>query len=235
MSLNSKITKEYDVKGGDPFTQVFLKREKSFWKRVKTWFHVRYSIVEMWYYDTKRYFKNIIRFNKMMKDWYPWDWESQVRLFAYGVEQLANYIDKYGCEVDESRNKKVTAMRELVALLRTDYEDGLGDKYLIHGKEDVVTHVTEYEDGSVGFEVKDEKSRKIEQEALQRFEKALKEARKKHYNRIFEIIRGQDIEKLVVKKIGEKKETEILEEYLKRYHEAYYELFDGTGIEGWWD
>lgn len=235
MSLTSKITKEYDVKGGDAFTQVFLKQEKTFWKRVKTWFHVRYSIIEMWYYDTKRYMENIARFNKMMKEWYPWDWESQVRLFAYGVELLANHIDMYGNEVDESRKKKVAAMRELVTLLRTDYEDGLNEKYLRQGKEDVITHVTEYEDGSIGFEVKDEKSRKIEQEALQRFEKALEEARKKHYNRIFEIIRGQDIEKLVVKKIGEKQETETLEEYHKRYREAYDELYDGTGIEGWWD
>lgn len=233
--LNSKITKEYDVKGGDAFTQIFLKQEKSFWKRVKTWLYVRYNIVEMWYYDTKRYLKNIIRFNKMMKDWYPWDWESQVRLFAYGVEQLANYIDKYGCEVDESRNKKVIAMRELVALLRTDYEDELGDKYLNQGEENVLTHVTEYEDGSVGFEVRDEESKKIRENNLKQFEKALKEARKKHYNRIFEIIRGQDIEKLVVKKIGEKQENETLEEYHKRYHEAYDEIFDGTGIEGWWD
>lgn len=235
MSLNSKITKEYDVKGGDPFTQIFLKHEKSFWKRVKTWFHVRYHIVEMWYYDTKRYLENIARFNKMMKEWYPWDWESQVRLFAYGVEQLSNYIDKCGYEVDESRNKKVAAMRELVALLRTDYEDGLDDKYLIQGKENVLTHVTEYEDGSIGFEVRDEESKKIKENSLKQFEKALKDAREKHYKRIFEIIRGQDIEKLVVKKIGEKRENETLEEYNRRYHEAYDELFDGTGIEGWWD
>ena len=65
-------------------------------------------------------------------------------------------MDKYGNEVDTPRKKKIAVIRELITLLRNGYEDEVNDKYLGAGEENVITHVTEYEDGSIGFETVDD-------------------------------------------------------------------------------
>lgn len=234
---DSKVIKEYDVKGSNPMFDVITTRERTLSYKISLWFSIILGIITNWYYNKKSYFKNLIRFNKMMKEWHPWDYDSQIKLFAYGIEQLANYIEKNGNEVHESRDKKVSAMRELVTLLRKDYEEGLYEKYLKGGKNnDAITHVTEYENGCIGFETIDEESQKIKSESIKKYDNAVKKARDKHYKRIFEIIRGQvDLREKALKIVGEKKEDETLEEYNKRLGKVYDEMFDGTGIECWWD
>ena len=229
---DSKVIKEYDVVGANPMSTVFSKRERrrNFWQKVSLWFSRKWYFVEMWYHEKKRYFKNLVLFNKIAKDYYPWDYQSQVDLFAFGLEHLANWME-HGNEVDWSRNKKVSAIRELVDLLKKGYEDEVSDKYLCLGNDDVITHVTEYEDGSIGFETKDEDSQKIQEASSKRYQEELKKARKAYYNRVFYLIKGQDLGE----QFGEKRDDENLEQFYKRWDKFNEENFDGSGIEGWWD
>jgi hypothetical protein len=226
----SKVIKEYDVVGANPMTTVFSQRERSFWKRVSLWFSTKWYFVEMWYHTKKRYFKNMILFGKIAKNYYPWDYQSQVDLFTFGLEHLANWME-HGNEVDWSRKKKVAAIRELVDLLKKGYEDEVSDKYLGLGEENVITHVTEYEDGSIGFETKDEESKKIQEASMNRYNEELKKARDAYYDRIFYLIRGQKLEE----QFGKQREDENLEQYYKRWDKFNEENFDGSGIQGWWD
>ena len=240
MARNSEIVKEYDIKGEHPFSQVFDEKGKNrkWHERVGLWFSVRWYVITMWYYNTKQYIKNIVYFNKMMKEWCPWDSQSQLTLFAFGLEALANHIEQHGREIDVSRKKKIAAIRRLVELLRTDYEDDVNDKYFCAGEEDVITHVTEYADGSTGFEVRDQASKKIKEKSWKRYKKEHRKAREAYYDEIFRLIKGQDSYKLndtVDAKIGEKRDDETYEQYHERRDKFYYDLFDGTGIEGWWD
>jgi hypothetical protein len=160
-------------------------------------------------------------------------------LFAYGLEILANHMDRYGNEVDTPRKKKIAAIRELITLLRNGYEDEVNDKYLGAGEENVITHVTEYEDGSIGFETVYEESKKIQEASHKVYREEYQKARNAYYDRVFAILRGQDdpygLAEQIQAKIGEKREDETYDEYQKRYEDCYYEFFDGTGIEGWWD
>lgn len=227
---NSKVVKEYDVKGANPFSTVFSQRERSFWKRVSLWFSRKWYAAKLWYHTKRRYLKNLVLFNKMAKNYYPWDYRSQVDLFVFGLEQLAKCIEN-GHEIEWSRNKKVAAIRELVVLLKKGYEDEVSDKYLSVGEDDVVTHVTEYEDGSIGFETIDEESRKIKEASSKRYQEEIKKAREAFYNRVFYLIRGQKLGE----QFGEQREDETLEEYYKRWDKYNEENFDGSGIEGWWD
>jgi hypothetical protein len=228
-----KVIKEYDVVGEAPFTTVFSQREKrrNFWERVSLWFSRKWYFVEMWYHEKMRYIKNIILFNKMAKNYYPWDYQSQIDLFVFGLETLANYMEKRGHEVDWSRNKKVAAIRELVHLLKNGYENGVDGEYLGKGEENVITHVTEYEDGSTGFEVIDEESKKIKEESSKRYQEELKKARKAYFDRVFYLIKGQDLGE----QFGSQRDDENLEEFYKRWDKFYEENFDGSGIQGWWD
>lgn len=226
---DSKIIKEYDVKGANPMSIAFSQKERNFWKRISLWFSTKWYFVEMWYHTKKRYFKNIILFNKIAKNYYPWDYQSQIELFAFGLEHLANCME-HGIEIDWSRKKKVAAIRELVDLLKKGYEDEVSDKYLGLGEDDVITHVTEYEDGSIGFETKDEESQKIKKASTERYEKELKKARDAYYDRIFYLIRGQKLQEQFEKR----RDDENLEQYYKRWDKFKEENFDGSGIEGWW-
>ena len=226
------IVKEYDVKGANPMSTVFTtqRKRRSFWKRVSQWFSRKLYAVKLWYHTKRLYLKNLVLFNKMAKNYYPWDYRSQVDLFVFGLETLANWME-HGNEVDWSRNKKIAAIRELIDLLKNGYDNGVSDEYFGVGEENVITHVTEYEDGSIGFKTIDEESRKIKEESNNRYQEELKKAREAFYNRVFYLIRGQ--------KLGEQfdkqRENETLEEYYKRWDKYKEENFDGSGIEGWWD
>lgn len=227
---DNKVVKEYDVVGAHPMSTVFSQRECSFWERVSLWFSTKWYFIEMWYHTKKRYFRNMVLFNKMAKDYYPWDYQSQVDLFAFGLEHLANWME-HGNEVDWSRNKKIAAIRELVSLLRNGYENGVSTEYFDKGDENVITHVTEYEDGSIGFETIDEESKKVREASMNRYNEELKKARDAYYDRIFYLIRGQKLGE----QFGEKRDDENLEQYYKRWDKYKEENFDGSGIEGWWD
>lgn len=227
---DSKVVKEYDVVGAHPMSTVFSQRERSFWKRVSLWFSTKWYFIEMWYHTKKCYFRNMVLFNKMAKDYYPWDYQSQVDLFAFGLEHLANWME-HGNEVDWSRNKKIAAIRELVRLLRNGYENGVSAEYFDKCEENVITHVTEYEDGSIGFKTIDAESKKAQEASMNRYNEELKKARDAYYDRIFYLIRGQKLGE----QFGEKRDDENLEQYYKRWDKYKEENFDGSGIEGWWD
>lgn len=229
---DSKVIKEYDVVGTNPMSTIFSKRERrrNFWQKVSLWLSRKWYFVEMWYHEKKRYFKNLVLFNKIAKDYYPWDYKSQVDLFAFGLEHLANWME-HGNEVDWSRNKKVEAIRELVRLLRNGYENGVSAEYFGKGEENVITHVAEYEDGSIGFETIDEESKKVQEDSMARYNGELKKARDAYYDRIFYLIRGQELGE----QFGKQRENENLEQYYKRWDKFNEENFDGSGIEGWWD
>lgn len=227
---DSKVVKEYDVVGAHPMATVFSQRERSFWKRVSLWFSRKWYAVKLWYHAKKRYFKNLVLFNKIAKNYYPWDYKSQVDLFAFGLEHLANWME-HGNEIDWSRKKKVAAIRELVDLLKKGYEDEVSGKYLGVDEENVITHVVEYEDGSIGFETIDEESKKTKEASTKRYQEGLKKARDAYYDRIFYLIRGQKLGE----KFGGQLDGENLEQYYKRWDKFNEENFDGSGIEGWWD
>lgn len=227
---NKKIVKEYDVNGANPLSIVLAQREYTFLEKVSLWFSIKWYNIKHKYYAVKLYFQNLLLFNKVAKNYYPWDYQSQVDLFAFGLERLAKCIEN-GHEVEWSSNKKVAAIRELVDLLKSGYEDEVDDKYLGVGQDNVVTHVKEYEDGSIGFETIDEESKKIQEASHKKYTEELKKARKAYYDRVFYLIKGQDLGK----QFGEKRDDENLEEYNKRWDKFNKENFDGSGIEGWWD
>ena len=70
------------------------------------------------------------------------------------------------------------------------------------------------------------------------FEEVAKE-RKAHYQKIFDLIIGQDSEWISqevdrrIAAMSEEEKQSIPENELR--HNVYYEVWDGSGIEGWYD
>jgi len=188
-----------------------------------------------WWYDTKWYFRNLWRFQPILKEWRSFSYQYQVDLFKFGIDQLAEALDEYGHEVEESRNKRVEAMRELIKEIDRDYEEELKEKmhYNHHDKKE---KVIKYADGSVSFEsfpTEEQKKRTSD------YYKALRQERINHYNRIFNLLLGQE-EEVIAKEVkariaamSEEEKKTMPESEL--YHKIYNEVWDGSGIEGWWD
>ena len=203
---------------------------KKWYEKIKDFFV--YSIgwnIRDWWIDIKWYFNNLKLFQPMIKSWRSWDYQYQVDLFVFGLERLANTMKYYGNEEEKSCNKKIAAIKELISEIKRDYEEEV-DKCFT--RDEYLEKIVKYSDGSVLFKYKDDKAIV---KAKKYHANALKKARKAHYDKIFKLILGQDDDK--INQMVKEKYESLSEEEKKNFdsYNAYVELFDGSGIEGWWD
>ena len=203
---------------------------KKWYEKVKDFFV--YSIgwnVRDWWINTKWYFSNLKCFQPIIKSWRSWDYHYQVDLFVFGLEQLANTMEYYGYEEEKSRNKKIATIKELIDEIKRDYEVEVDERF---PRDEYLEKIVKYSDGSVSFKYKDDETVEKDKE---RHTNALKKARKAHYNKIFKLILGQDNDKL--NQMVKEKYESLSEDEKKNFdsYDAYVELFDGSGIEEWWD
>lgn len=179
--------------------------------------------INNWYYSVKWYFKNRKLFNKIIRQWRPWDYSYQLELFMFGIEQLRNCVMN-GQEEESSRLKKVAAMDELIKQLKRDTENEAYE--LVYGglENSLITK-------DIG--------------KYQKLIKVQKELRNQKINKIFSIIKGQDCDYLSecvdeevnkIKnnpKLSDKKKKELTDPDAR--YNIWTKYFDGTGIEGWWN
>ena len=188
-----------------------------------------------WWIDLKWYFRNIRTFQPVLKTWRSFDYHYQVDLFKFGIEQLAKALDDYGHEEETSRKRRIGAMHELIAEINRDYEQELEEKLNFHHYRKN-EKVTQYSDGSICFHSDDDEET---QQQVKFFYDSLAKERKAHYDKIFHLLIGQEekeIEKEIKKRIAamtDEEKKSMSEEEL--YRKVYYEVWDGSGIEGWWD
>jgi hypothetical protein len=197
-----------------------IKFEDSFGKSIKrlirhnTWWYKTY---ELFRYDLPRFFKNIWLFRKGLWNHYWFDHHGILKFFEIGLTDISNNVEKYGTEVDEGRLKKVLAMRRAVQLIRNYNEDRytemaeaeLGEMILHPWVFEPVPN----EPGSsrlIDNDTPEEKehNRKVMDRAL--------EIQRQEWDEMFEIFKGQDYSKF---------DKDI----------DFYEQFDGSGINTWWD
>lgn len=209
---------------------IMEERRNKWTENVKDFFV--YSIgwnLRYWWHDMKWFFRNIWKFVKLAYHWRPWDYSYQIDLFKFGLTELADYMDRWGNEVDVRRCKKVDAIRELVAELGKDYKDEV-DYDDTFG--DSIEKITEYEDGSVMFSFKEDEETKEKEKA---HEEAVEAARKAHYEKIYRLLIGQDAQALYDEMNRRFEALNEEDPHWDKRGKIYDELFDGTGIEGWWD
>ena len=217
---------DYSKKRWDAFEE----RHAKWTEKVKDFFV--YSIgwnLRYWWHDMKWFFRNIWKFIKLAYHWRPWDYNYQIDLFKFGLGELADFMDRFGNEVDETRTKKVAAIRELLAELGKDYKDDVetDDPF-----GDNIEKIVEYEDGSVAFSFKEDEETKEKEKA---HEEAVEAARKAHYEKIFRLLIGQDMKVLHDEVTKRFKELNEDDPHYTRRSKIFAELYDGSGIEGWWD
>ena len=208
----------------------FKEKLKDFWKYKIAW------RTRDWWYDTKWYFSNLKRFQPVLKSWRSFDYQYQIDLFKFGIEQLCKALDQYGNTEENERNKCISAMKALIAEIDRDYEEELRERLgydlMASGK------VTLYADGSTCMHGDESKEHK---QKSKKFYTELAKERKRHYQKIFDLIIGKDVEDLEkeykkrVKALTPEEKALPSEELFELKRKIWDEINDGSGIEGWWD
>jgi hypothetical protein len=182
--------------------------------RHNTWWYKTY---ELFRYDLPRFFKNIWTFRKALWNHYWFDHHGTLKFLEIGLTNISDTVEKYGHEVDESRLKKVAAMRRAIELIKNYNEDNYID---MAEKElgELMLHDWEFEDvpDKPGFsQLVDNDTDEERVHNRKVFDRA-RELEKQEWDELFVILKGQDYTKF---------DKDI----------DWYEQFDGSGIKGWWD
>jgi len=195
------------------FTDTFSKSlKKLYWQN--TWPYKTYSFFR---YDLPRFFKNIWRFRKALYNHYWFDHHGVLTFMEIGLTDIADSIEKHGFEVDSSRLKKVAKMRRVVHLLKNYNEDlyiQMAEKEL----GELVIHEWEFkevDDKPNLFELMD-KNTPEEKEHNSKVLARVRQIQEEEWAELWEILKGQDYTKFDTEK-------------------DFYEQFDGSGLNGWWD
>jgi hypothetical protein len=182
--------------------------------RHNTWWYKTY---ELFRYDLPRFFKNIWRFRKALWNHYWFDHHGTLMFLETGLTHISDTVEKRGNEVNESRLKKVTAMRRAIELIQNYNEDiyiNMAEKEL--GK--LTLHDWEFEPvpNKPGYSQLVDNNTHEEKEHNDKVFNRAREIEKQEWSELFVILKGQDYTKF---------DKDI----------DWDKQFDGSGIKGWWD
>jgi hypothetical protein len=182
--------------------------------RHNTWWYKTY---ELFRYDLPRFFKNVWTFRKALWNHYWFDHHGTLMFLETGLTHISDTVEKYGNEIDESRLKKVDAMRRAIELIKNYNEDNYID---MAEKElgELVLHDWEFEPvpdkpGYSQLVDNDTDEERVHNRKV--FDRA-REIEKQEWDELFVILKGQDYTKF---------DKDI----------DWNKQFDGSGIKGWWD
>ena len=171
--------------------------------RHNSWWYKTYSFLR---YDIFRFFKNIILFRKELYGFYPWDSSCNLNLFKKSLEITADNLEKYGYEIEISRNKKVKSIKRVIELLdHSINEDFIDQAEKELGYEIVLSDI---------FSSKADKRTPEEKENCDKIYKLSDEIQKQQWEELWSIIKGN---------------------YDFKIGDDWDEKFNGSDIRGWWD
>jgi len=204
---------------------------------------------ERWYnrlwdtiwYDIPRFFSNIWSFRKELYNFYSWESMYSLAMLRRGTELGADYLEKYGMEVEESRMKKIRMMRRAVEIMKLNEGDGfleLAEADLDYEYRIGAFEFKKVDNGELGdpaiddgedlyemFSGLDEKTEEINSLISKRSDELETAA----WKELFEILHGQDHEEF---KLLQKKHKDEDPEKAWNLWDVWY---NGAGMKNWWD
>lgn len=180
-------------------------------------------------YDIPNFLKNAWRYRHEITNTYDWDSMGSLRYTKAHLERVADYIEKRGHEVEESRLKKVEKIRRAVELIDLHLEELFTDWAEREMGETLYDSQIYFEkiEGTDLSQMKDRLSPEERAHNGRIYDRA-QEIAKETWMELFGILRGQD-----------PGIYEILADFSKGDHKKQAELwsdwFDGSGMKHWWD
>ena len=182
--------------------------------RHNTWWYKTY---ELFRYDLPRFLKNVWTFRKALWNHYWFDHHGTLMFLETGLTHISDTVEQYGHEVDESRLKKVDAMRRAIQLIQNYNNDSYIDMAETELGE-LILHDWEFEpvpDKPEYSQLVDKDTPEEKEHNKKVFERA-REIEKQEWDELFVILKGQDYTKF---------DKDI----------DWDKQFDGSGLRGWWD
>jgi len=182
--------------------------------------NIKYRLIRLWEtlrYDFPRFIKNIWSFRKGLWQFRSYDPHGIYVMNNIGLTNIADHIEKYGYEVDESRLKKIEKMRRAAQIYKNFMEGDFVEQAEAELGE-LIIHPFEFEPSPEHpdcFIIKDIEN-DVEKEHNRAVFERSREIEESQWNELFDILRGQDSSKF-------DKDIE------------FYKQFDGTGLRGWWN
>lgn len=186
-----------------------------------------YKIYSIFRYDIWRFLGNIWKFKKELYEFRAWDYRYNLSLLSKSIELTRDNIE-HGFEVDITRNKKVSAMNELIHILDTICNNSFID--LAENELGELPHINiEFEpcEDNPGFFSLVDNYTTEEKELRDKVYKRSDEIEKEYWDRLLYLLKGKDYSEFN-KNIPNNLDTDSADE-------LYNYWFDGSGIRGWWN
>jgi hypothetical protein len=179
-----------------------------------TWWYKTYNLFRR---DIPNFVKNVWRFRKPLWNHSWWDNHASLEFLQVSLTHMADNIEKYGNEIDGPRLKKVEKMRSASQLIQNYINDSYSEMAESELGE-LILHDWEFEDipDKPGFSRLVDKETPEEKEHNTKVFKRAHEIESQEWNELFEILKGQDVNK-----------------FDKDYD--WEKQFDGSGLKYWWD
>jgi len=168
--------------------------------------------------DVPNFFRNIWKFRKALWNHHWWDYSGTLDFIEISVTDIANGVEKKGIEIEHSRMKKVAKMKRAIEIIKNIREDRYFDiveKEMGRGLNGFNYDFIPIEDKPGFLEMVDKDS---EEE---------KEFKRKYFSRIREL---EEIEWIELWDIMKGQDSSV---YFKGGN--WDDIFDGSGMRGWWD
>jgi len=193
--------------------------------RRETWWYKTYSTLR---YDLPHFFKNIYLFRKNLWNHRWWDYRFTLDLMKTSLEIMEKGMHN-GLEVHESRDKKIAKMQRVIQILDNIQKDS----YIEMAESelgDLVMRDWEFEDipDKPGFSRLVDNETEAEKKHNRRVFSRARKLEESEWNELWDILKGPDHRKF-------KKHLKTLSEEERNKDSVYYEWFDGSGLNGWWD
>ena len=136
------------------------------------------------YYNFKNSLQALRKYFKITTKMVPWDYSSVLKMMVFQISTLAEYMEKYGYEVEESRMEKVKRMKEFVKLAKNQLEDNFANRCGYKDNESEFIPV----EGKEDFFSIEYKDKEIEKHNSEVFKEAHK-LEEKEWDEMFEILK----------------------------------------------
>lgn len=206
----------------ESFKQIFETNLKDLWERTwlyKLYYFFRYSLIH--------FINNLWVFRGVLWRFRWWSHHYTLDILKRSLELMSSGLERYGNEVEESRNKKISKINRSIELLNSIIEEDYIDRAELELGEtsDTPFDTKELENGS--YQLIDKRTDKEKEHDSKVYDFA-RELEQSEWNELWDIFRGQDL--LEYKYIQEKSTEEE-----KKELDLYYKWFDGSDMRGWWN
>lgn len=165
--------------------------------------------------DLFNFFHNVIRFKDFLWRYRWWDYSFMLIAIKIAVNDMAKKTEKYGIEVEVTRNKKIAKMKRLVELIDIIYnakELEIAQEQLnLKLEHNIRFHKLENDNYQMINDISSESSQNNDL-----IYETAKKIEKESWDEFFQILKGQNLEDIP-------------------NNSTFEEYFDGTGIRTWWD